>query len=179
MAQERSRSRPPPKSSVTMLLPGLIAVVLIGGAIAVGVLNRKEPPPAQETSAAERPKPFADLPPDVPPNRRGKDWEPPKLTAPSGLAATPVWVEAQAIAAEAEQLFEATREAKLAGDHALANEKGREARKRFNQAAEMTAEWEEELFETYGENEPTVREIKRTRSRWFERLDWLLKSIAR
>ena len=168
------------RGSSASLMPGLIAVALLGAAIAVGVLNRSEPAPTQaaEDAAPAGPRPFADMPPELPPERSSKNG-PTFTRAPEGLANEALWVEATALAKEAEELFQVTLTAKGAGEHSKANTNGRVAREKFNQAVEMTALWEEELFEKHGDRDPQVREIKRTRTKWFSRLDWLLKSIAR
>jgi len=167
------------RGSSASLLPGLIAVALLGAAVAVGVRGRSEPAPAGAAEeAAPGPRPFADMPPEQPPERSsssGARFSP----APEGLASEAIWVEATALAREAEELFAVTLKAKRAGDQTTANTNGRVAREKFNQAAEMTALWEEELMEKHGDRDPQVKEIKRTRTQWFSRLDWLLKSIAR
>jgi len=167
------------RGSSASVLPGLIAVALLGAAVAVGVLNRSEDEPAQAAEeVAPGPRPFADMPPEEPPGKSSSSGG--SFTrAPEGLANEAIWVEATALAKEAEDLFQKTLTAKRAGDQTTANTHGRAAREKFNQAVEMTALWEEELFEKHGDRDPQVREIKRTRSKWFSRLDWLLKSIAR
>jgi len=156
-------------------------VALLGAAVAVGVLNRSEPAPAAAQAAEDAvpgPRPFADMPPEKPPERSSRSGG--SFTrAPEGLAETAIWVDATALAKEAEDLFQETLTAKTAGDHTKANTKGRVAREKFNQALEMTALWEEELFEKHGDRDPQVREIKRTRTKWFSRLEWLHKGIAR
>jgi hypothetical protein len=167
------------RASSASLVPGLIAVALLGAAIAVGVLNGPEPAPAQAAAdATPGPRPFADMPPEQPPERISRSGG--SFTrAPEGLANEQIWVDATALAKAAEELFQETLTAKRAGDQTTANTKGRLAREKFNQAAEMTALWEEELMEKHGDRDPKVREIKRARTKWFSRLDWLLKGIAR
>jgi hypothetical protein len=179
MQSDRERERRPvrSKSTAPLVIPGLLATVIIGTAVVVGVLNRQAPQ-AVETPQEERKKPFADLPPDVPPSRRGGG-SPSLELAPSGLKAEPVWVAAVALAREGEAFFQETKTAKNAGQHALANEKGNLAREKFDQAVESTATFEEELLAKYGARDAQVRDIKRERTRWFERLDWLLKSVGR
>jgi hypothetical protein len=178
MERERERRPARPRSTAPLVVPGLLATVLVGVAVVVGILNRREPAP-QAAPPEERPRPFADLPPDVPPSRRGNGAAPALELAPSGLKADPVWVAAVALAREGEGYFDEARTAKNAGQHALANEKGNLARAKFDQAVESTAVFEEELLAKYGDRDPQVRDIKRERTRWFERLDWLLKSVGR
>jgi hypothetical protein len=176
---ERERRPVRPKSTAPLVIPGLIATVLIGVAVVAGILNRQELAP-EPLPREQRERPFAGLPPDVPPSRRGKDAAPATLElAPSGLKAEAVWVAAVELAREGEALFDETLAAKNAGQHALANEKGNLARAKFDQALESTALFEEELLTKYGDRDQQVRDIKRERSRWFERLDWLLKSVGR
>ena len=160
------------------LVPGLIAVVLIGAAVAVGMLNRPESSASEEQQAevVKGPAPFSDMPPEEPPKPRAGSGRP---AAPEGLAEQTLWVDAVAIADQGEELFQLARKAKAAGEHTKANKEGRAAREKFNEAVEMTAAWEEELLEKYGDRDPQVRAIKHKRTRWFTRLDWLLKSIAR
>ena len=70
-------------------------------------------------------------------------------------------------------------QAKRGGRMESMNEKGRRARKKYDQALELTASWEEDLIEEHGDSDPGVREIMRTRDQWFDRVHWLHKSVAR
>ena len=163
---------------------GALVVVILGGGAVVAVLSKKgllQPAAAVEQTA--KPKPFADLPPETPPPRKGGAPVPGRAfglaAAPQDLVEHPDWQKAVGLAAQADALYDQAVAAMNADDRETLNAMGNEAKKKYNEAAEMTAVWEEELFAKYGEADPQVREIKRERSRWFNRLDWLLKSTSR
>ena len=42
----------------------------------------------------------------------------------------------------------------------------------------MTALWEDELLEKYGDGNVSVREIMKVRSSWIDKMRWLHKSAA-
>ena len=182
--EERPSRRRPVKSGPSPVLIGALVVVILGGGAVVAVLSKKGLLQPEATAAqTEKPKPFADLPPETPPPRRGEAEGPRRAfgleTAPADLVQHPAWQEAIALAVQADAFYDQAVAAMNAGDRETLNAMGNEAKKKYNQAAELTAEWEEELFAKYGEDDPQVREIKSERSRWFKRLDWLLKSTSR
>jgi hypothetical protein len=182
--EDRISRRRPVKRGVSPVLIGALVVVILGGGAVVAVLSKKgllqQPATAAETA---KPKPFADLPPETPPPRRGGGAVPGRAfglaAAPADLVEHPAWQEAIALAAQADVLYDQAVVAMKADDRETLNAMGNAAKKKYNEAAELTAVWEEELFAKYGEGDPQVREIKRERTRWFNRLDWLLKSTSR
>jgi len=171
------------RSSNGWVLPVGVAVVLGGGALWAIAQGEKKPAAAAEGTEPARPRPFEDMPPEEPPPPRAargdEQASPFTTTAPEGLAEDEGWQAAVKLAAEAEAHFEAATEAKVAGDTTRLNQEGARARALFDQALETTALWEEELLEKWGETDPQVRKIVRTRSQWFDRTRWLHKSIAR
>jgi hypothetical protein len=177
---EKPQRHPARKSGIGWFLPAVIATVLFGGA-AVAILKGKKQPKAEApVEVAGKPKPFADLPPEKPPVRGGSGSRSTFVAeAPEGLASDANWQKAVKLAAEGEALFEEATEAKALGNTALLNEKGKAAREKLDDAFTMTAEWEEELLEKYGDANAEVRRIVRTRSGWADKLRWLHKSTAR
>lgn len=159
-----------------MLPAGILAVVLIGGAVAVGVLNKKKPAEAEEKVEAPK-SPFADMAPEAPPEVRnyGGDRKP---LAPDGLLEDELWVKAMAIAREGDEHFEKAKQAKRDDDLATARDAGRLAREKYDEALESTAIWEEDLLAQYRETGPQVALIKKMRTRWFNNLAWIKKSVA-
>ena len=167
-------------SSNGWVLPVGVAVVLGGGAFWAISQGDRRPEAAAGEAQTEQPRPFSDMPPEEPPPPRGgKESIPFGATAPEGLAEHAGWQAAVVLAKEAEGHFEAATEAKVAGQTKRLNEQGARARSLFDQALESTALWEQELLEQWGEADPQVRQIMRTRNRWFDRTRWLHKSIAR
>lgn len=90
----------------------------------------------------------------------------------------PTWIKAKATAAEALELYNATVAAKSKGDTALATSKGQAARKKYNEAVETTAAWEEDLLARYNAYDNKVVAIKDARTDWFNKLRWLEKSVG-
>jgi hypothetical protein len=172
--------RPVRKSGMSPLIPVTLAAVVIGG-IGLSMLG-KDPPKAPEANAADaKPKPFANLPPEAPPQRGGgsRSGRTFVAQAPEGLAKNETWQKALKIASEGEALYKEAVDAKAAQDTAKANEKGRAARIKLDEAFTMTAGWEEELLEKYGDANVEVRQIVQMRTGWVNKLDWLLKSVGR
>lgn len=181
---EGRRRRPPKKSSNAWLVPVLVVVVLGGGAAFAVLQGERDARQAEGAAqAAERdgkPKPFANVPDDVPPPpRSAAGGKARKGTAPDGLAQNPVWQRALEQAEMAQKLYDEATAAKVEGDTKTLNAKGNEAKALYDQALEDTAVWEEELVEKYGDGEPQVAAIMRVRSRWFDRTRWLHKSTSR
>ena len=170
------RRRSGEQRSNPAVVPGLIALVLIAVAILVAVATKK-PKIANVPETATK-SPFADMPPEVaPPTKEHKAGStlPP---APEGLAMDPTWIKAKATAAEALELYNATVAAKSKGDTALATSKGQAARKKYNEAVETTAAWEEDLLARYNAYDNKVVAIKDARTDWFNKLRWLEKSVG-
>jgi hypothetical protein len=181
-------------SSGNWVLPVAVAVVLgLGGLWAVAQNKRASAQAAEDAARdaeAKANQPFADMPPEeLPEHMRegafssgGGDAAAAGSsvsTAPAGLADDATWVKALGLAEEAETHYAAATAAHAAADRETLNEEGKRAQALFDQALESTAVWEEELLETYGENDSQVRSIKKRRSLWFDRTRWLHKSIAR
>ena len=182
MAQ-RARTRAKPKSNAPLYGVVLALVILGGGAwVATVGARAREAAEARVAEVARKsagPKPFAEMEPERPAfEQRGK---PGKVIAkaPADLVKEPIWTEAVALGELGDSAYRYTIAAKRKGDRTEQNERGNEAKQHYNEALEKTAAWEEELIARYGDGEPTVREITRTRSRWFEALDWLLKNTSR
>jgi hypothetical protein len=171
--RSRGKSQRGPNPAV---VPSLIALALIVVAVIAAVLTRKDKQP--DDAAAPKPKPFADMPPEVPPppkqNKPGSNLP----MAPDSILSEPVWIEAKALAADARTLYDAAVAARTAGDITLAAAKGSEARKKYEQAAELTAEWEESVLAQYNEYDPKVSGIKDERTDWFNKMQWLKKSVG-
>lgn len=185
-ASERSRKpqRQGPGAGAIVAL-----VLLVVGAVAVATWLQREN--ASEASASEavgdgEPEPFSKYRDALEEERRRareglRDDEPTRTYAPApdDLASDDVWVNALAIAADADEELDAANAAREAGDNAGYHEHGRAAMQGYDRALELTAVWEEELLEQYGERSPKVRDIVKTRSRWFDRLRVLHKTTGR
>ncbi len=178
---ERGR-RAAPKRGMSPLIPlAVVIVILVGGAIAVATGTDKKAKEAPAPVASNKPKPFDDLPAEQPPSKKagssgGRTFI---AEAPEGLEADANWLKAIAIANEGAKLYDEAVAAKTQGNTALLNQKGAAARTKLNDAFDMTAVWEEELFEKYGDANPSVRRIVKTRTEWMDKVRWLHKSIAR
>ncbi|MBM3989852.1 MAG: hypothetical protein FJ298_02480 [Planctomycetes bacterium] len=179
---ERGR-RAAPKRGMSPLIPLVVVIVILGGGVmAVVAGSGKQPEQAPQPAASKKPKPFDDLPPELPPSKKagssgnGRSFI---ADAPDGLEKDANWQKAILIANEGAKLYDEAVAAKTAGDTALLNHKGAAARTKLNDAFDMTAMWEEELFTKYGDANPEVRRIVKTRSDWMDKVRWLHKSIAR
>jgi len=176
------RPRQRSQSSTSVMLPAAILLGMIVGAIVLArAIADKED--AQAAAATEQPaeqKYVTTVPDEEPPKTSGIGSPGSFTRAPSGLAASnPQWAEALTIAAAADELFAEAQKAKADGDHAAFQLKGKAAKETYDKAATLTAAWEEELLETYGERDPQVRDIQRTRTRWLDRLRVLHKTTGR
>ena len=179
----RERRRPR-KSGGPPVGPILILVVLMIGAVVVARMLAKNQKPADAAPPAEvsADSIFGDLPREEPPTPGARtEYKPKKLyeKAPAGLASNATWVQAKQVAAEAKTTLDEAKAAKAAGDHAGWSDKGVRAKELYDQAITMTAEWEEELMEKYGDSDRQVAEIKRERDGWFNMLRTLHKTTGR
>lgn len=178
---ERGR-RAAPKRGMNPLIPLVVVVVILGGGVmAVVAGSGKKPAEAPKPVASNKPKPFDDLPPEQPPSKKagsssGRTFI---ADAPDGLESDANWQKAILIANEGAKLYDEAVAAKTGGNTALLNQKGAAARTKLNDAFDMTAMWEEELFTKYGDANPEVRRIVKTRTEWMDKVRWLHKSIAR
>ena len=178
------------KKSNNVVWFGLLAVAILAGGALMATLSKKEKEAdAARQSEAKRDSastPFSDLPAEAPPPKRGSgglDAAAPFGSLDAGnlgsAEAAATWSAAESLAAEAEEHYQAAVAAKTADDVAALNEAGAEAKTKFNEALEATAQLETDLQARLGESDPTVRALMGARSTWFSRLDWLLKSTGR
>jgi len=169
-------SRGSERRSNPAVIPGLIALVLIAAAIGAAVMTKKGKD--TQVSAPAPTNPFADMPPEVAPppkeHKAGSNLPP----APDSIVEDPQWVSAVALAAEARELYEKAMNAKAKGDLGAATTAGKDARKKYNDAIEQTAAWEEDLLAKYNPYDQKVSKIKDARTDWFNKLRFLEKSIG-
>jgi hypothetical protein len=175
----RSRRRPSKNGPPILLIVGL--VILMGGAVAVARMAAKNKPekaePKPEVQASEI---FGDLPIEEPPNMpAGNGSKKLVNTAPAGLADNPDFLRARGIALEAAKKLEEAKKAKSAGDHGQWNIKAGESKELYDQAIIITAVWEEELLELYGDRDRQVKAIMNERSKWIDMLRTLHKTSGR
>jgi hypothetical protein len=174
------KRRPVRKSGMSPMVPVLIGAVVVMG-IGLSFLGKGEKADAAPQQDSGKPKPFADLPPEAPPVRGASGSS--KYTmiakAPEGLMSDANWLKAVQLASEGEAFFDEATAAKVAGDTPKLNEKGKLARDKLDEAFTMTAVWEEELLEKYGDANADIRRIVKVRSSWIDKVRWLHKSIAR
>ena len=83
------------------------------------------------------------------------------------------------IADQAAVTFASAAKAKANGDHSTWNEKGNEAKELYDRAIILTAAWEDQLMEEYGDTDRQVREIMSIRTKWIEKLTVLHKTTGR
>ncbi len=175
-SESNDRRRSVEQRSNPALVPSLIALVLIVGAVAAALMTKRNKDEA-ETSTPKL-QPFADMPPEAAPAPRvqkpGSNLPP----APDSIATEPQWLSAQVLAAEGRVFYDAAVAAKSKGDLALAREQGILARDKYDTAVEQTADWEETILSQYNEYDSKVRSIKDARSDWFNKLLWLKKSVG-
>jgi len=174
---ERRRRRPQPKSSSAA--PLIAIVLLVVGAVAVAMLIRDSKDTANAGEVSEEPGhvPFANYHEEAPPKRKAN--ENPWREAPSGLANKELWLEALEIAKGADELLAQANKARASGDNAMYHAQGRSAKKAYDQALVLTAEWEAEIVDEYGDRNPQVRKIMGIRTRWFDKLRVLHKTTGR
>jgi len=177
---EKPDRRAKKSNGMGMYIPILLAVVIVCGVgLAVIVGNKPKDDKPSAANAAPKKDPFADVPAEAPPTKQGGSSKYNFVSkAPDGLTDNANWKDACKLAQAGEELFKLATEAKAAGDTATLNEKGREAREKLTSAVEMTAVWEEELLEKYGDGNVAVREIMKVRSGWIDKMRWLHKSAA-
>ena len=173
-----TKSSGPPVGPILILVVLMVGAVVVARMAAQGQKTTEEEEPAEVTAESI----FGDLPREEPPTRKpGSGSKPKKLyeKAPAGLASNSTWIAAKAVAADAKATLEEAKTAKAAGDHAAWADKGVRAKELYDEAITMTAEWEEELMEKYGDNDRQVSEIKRERDGWFNMLRTLHKTTGR
>ena len=75
-------------------------------------------------------------------------------------------------------LAKAAGEAKADDDLAGFKEQGAQAKEKFQQALDLTRDWENALVEKYGATHPHVKSIQRTRNIWRNQLVALKKTVG-
>ncbi|MDP6408102.1 MAG: hypothetical protein QGI46_01865 [Planctomycetota bacterium] len=161
-----------------MPIAGLAA--LIAAAILFARMLPGTEPGAEAAPAAGAHEPFSSVTQEAPPAPGGGGGARLYDRAPSDLAASHApWMEALEIAREADLLFAEAQKAKGATDHAAFQAKGRAAKETYDRAFTMTALWEEQLLESYGDRDRQVRVIVRERNRWIDRVRVLHKTTGR
>jgi hypothetical protein len=169
------------KPGMGMYIPILLAAVIVCGIGLAMITDQQKKEEKPVAAAAPKKDPFADVPAEAPPQRAGGGGGSQYTfvsQAPDGLANDENWKAALVIGAEGERLCDEAKKAHAANDRALLNDKGRQAREKLTTAVEMTAAWEEELLEKYGDGNLQVREIMAIRSRWIGGQRWLHKTAA-
>lgn len=166
-----SRSKNPSMAPVV----GIIAVVAIAGVgFAVYSAQNKKPADAAEAGASgggtEVVDPFASVPDEAGPSRMSPGGKRVGRVdrSPADLLDDPAWVSA---AGKANALYEKHRQAQAAlkgkdNDAYLAL--GREVKEGFEKLFEDTYVWEENLRETYTDEDVRVSKIMNERDRWLE-----------
>ena len=161
-----------------------IVIAILGGGIVLAMLKKpeaaKSAQSAKQSSAAD--KPFSDLGPDRFAHKASTESATPapfSAASPLDLEHNETWMKALALAEEGEALWQEVTDAKAENDRTTLNEKGRQAKDKFDAAFSSTALLEEQLLEKHGDSNPSVRQMVKTRSVWVKRLDWLLKNSGR
>jgi len=160
-------------------------VILGGGAVLAMLKNRERHAPSATPTRSDKPRPFADMPPETPPGQSSPAQSPTAggssqpFGSPESLLSDPVWQRAVELAAEGEALYQEAVEAKTKRDVPTLNAKGNEAKRKLDEALESTAQLEEDLIAERGETDPLVRDVQRARNVWFDRVRWLHKSTSR
>jgi hypothetical protein len=162
-------------------LIALFVVLMVSVVVLARMAARNRPEPEEPKAPVSAQAVFGDLPEEAPPAPRtgggsgGRLYE----KAPPGLDRDATWVEAQAVAARAKDALDEAKAAKAAGDHGAWSEKAGRAKALYDEAITMTAAWEEELMEAYGDRDRQVAAIKRERDGWFNLLRTLHKTTGR
>lgn len=172
----RQRKKAGPPVGPILLLVGL----MIGAVVVARMIASR--PKAEETVKTERPASdiFGDLEIEAPPTYTpGKTPKRMVDKAPAGLADSALWIEAKGIAKQAAAVLTEAKAAKAVQDYAGWDDKGVKAKNLFDEAIIMTADWESELMEKYGDNDRQVAAIMNERSKWFDMLRILHKTTGR
>ncbi len=172
------------------LLIGVVVVVVVGVGVA-GYQNAKRKEDAAQAAAVQAAQkteahagdPFGDLPDEVPKGagarggRWKEHWDP--GTEPTGILASDLWQESLRVAEGAwlarDQGDKARRDSRMNEFQTY----GREAIRIFDEALNMSAEWEQKMLDEHGDLDPKVREVVRTRDEWFEQTADLRRRVPR
>ncbi len=181
-------SRRPRAGSPGMSAAFGASLFVIVGILAVGFWASTREDDGAETAAtgeavraAPGSTPFDDLPPEEPPTARaarGSGVGPFEGT-PGELLGSFVWQVAQDQAATAQEWLVKATEARDAEDHAEYQRCAGEAKDLLEAAFEATAGWEDDVVQQFGDRDPTVRRILRTRQDWIQKLVVLRKTTSR
>ncbi|HIG11629.1 MAG: hypothetical protein ABGY71_00985 [bacterium] len=176
----RPRRRAPKKGGPPFGPIALLCAVLVG-AILIARMAAKDREERPEVPKVDASTVFGDLPEEEPPEtgagRSGRRRS--TNRAPSGLAQNSDWIAALHKAEKAAGILARAKQAKTSGDRGEWNRLGNLAKEGYDEAIIMTALWEEQLLEKYGETDRQVRDIMRTRNKWFELLRALHKTTGR
>ena len=167
---------------IGMTVVGGVALTLIKKGMSLREERETHKVVERERALAGASQPFADLAREARPESSDGSTAPEGPFAGAKSAAKfsgSAWRKALGLVEEADELYEDCLSEKRAGRMKSMNDKGRLARRKYDQALELTAAWEESLVEEHGDSDPGVREIMRTRNQWFDRVRWLHKSVAR
>lgn len=183
-APSRGRATPARKPSI---VPVLALVVLFGAGVGIILVIRSQAGgPQREAEAAEAAPehvPFAAYHEERPSSgvRPAASREPsrPSRIQGSGVMADPVWIAAWDEADKGYALLEEASAARERQDHGEYQEKGKLAKEAFDRALKMSAEWEEELIASRGDDDADVRRIVSTRSEWFDKMRVLHRTTGR
>ncbi|MEM7305246.1 MAG: hypothetical protein AAF682_01185 [Planctomycetota bacterium] len=182
-----ARTRPSSSSGLSPAIfgGGVILVAAVGVAFLV---SRMQPPPEdKDDTPTEKVDPFAGLAPDVPPGGKqpsGKGAQKKKKAASdpfAGLASLKdedVWVKASEAAERGMTLAQEASKAKLDGDRDVFKEKGKAAKKAFEEALDATADWEETMGKKHGYDSAEVNSVIKARNAWRQQLVALKKTVG-
>jgi len=154
----------------------------MGGAVVIARMAAKNKPeeedaPAKEVQASDI---FVGLPEEEPPPPPGGDGSKRMVNvAPANLDQHADFQRARELAEQAGNALDSAKKAKAEGDHATWNTKATYAKNLYDEAVTITALWEEELLEKYGDRDRQVKAIMDERSRWFKMLTTLHKTTGR
>lgn len=158
----------------------LILAAVMGAAIffaRLGVQGKKDAEAKADAAADfDATDIFGDLPVEEPPSTNFAKMAD---VSPEDIASTPLWIEAQDMAARAAAVYTVAKEAKAKDQHARWNEKGKEAKELYDQAIIHCVDWQEGLVEKYGETDRRTLVIKNKVDSWFRIIEVLAKTTGR
>lgn len=181
MSQRRASSRSRSSRGGGPSGAAVAFVVLIAATAVVIALNARSggKQDAVVQQKPERKDIFADLPPDVPPERGSStttmltDYE--NVPLPTDERS---WNEATDYAARAEIALKEAIAAKNAGATDLAKKKGAEAQELYSRALQAANPWLASITAEYGSKDPLVVRVDRTTSEWAQEIVFLKKSAG-
>ncbi len=169
----------PRKSSDFPAVPLVGLLVVVALAVWVGNAARQSQETA-EAAASEKPAaapdPFAAIPDELAPTGSGRSGSGAGSRtgsgprAPESALTDASWVSAKQIADKAYEYAQAARTAKENKDESEYSRLSELVRQEFDRALEQSAVFEEELMASYGDGDPVVEAVKKTRSRWFDQV---------